>query len=184
MWEIWTVAMTTSCALGTVWPDQAIYWTLGNFLKPLPTINWPVQMLGWFYKILHIKWLFIFQVQLRYPLRVLKWWYKYYFCRSMAQCLVVVAAGFIQVYFVKKLFGSDSSKPGRPNMRTWTLFFSKWIWPPIFSTEHDTHSVLLQYLFSTDRHGHKYLSCETYNLNFTLWNLLTSFQYEMMHNFC
>jgi len=37
---------------------------------------------------------------------------------SMAQCIVVIASGFIQVYFVKKLFGSDSHKPGRPNMRT------------------------------------------------------------------
>ena len=25
----------------TVWPDWAIYWTLGNFLKPLATINLP-----------------------------------------------------------------------------------------------------------------------------------------------
>ena len=24
-----------------VWPDLAIYWTLGNFLKPLVTINFP-----------------------------------------------------------------------------------------------------------------------------------------------
>ena len=24
-----------------VWPDWAIYWTLGNFLKPLATINLP-----------------------------------------------------------------------------------------------------------------------------------------------
>ena len=24
----------------TVWPDWAIYWTLGNFLKPLATITW------------------------------------------------------------------------------------------------------------------------------------------------
>ena len=28
-------------ALGPVWPDWAIYWTLGNFLKPLATINLP-----------------------------------------------------------------------------------------------------------------------------------------------
>ena len=26
---------------GTVWPDWAIFWTLGNFLKPLATINLP-----------------------------------------------------------------------------------------------------------------------------------------------
>ena len=26
---------------GTVWPDLAIYWTLGNFLKPLATIDLP-----------------------------------------------------------------------------------------------------------------------------------------------
>jgi hypothetical protein len=38
--------------------------------------------------------------------------------RSLAQCVVVVASGFIQVYFVKKLFGSDTHKAGRPNMRT------------------------------------------------------------------
>ena len=25
----------------SVWPDLAIYWTLGNFLKPLATINLP-----------------------------------------------------------------------------------------------------------------------------------------------
>ena len=24
-----------------VWPEMVIYWTLGNFLKPLATINWP-----------------------------------------------------------------------------------------------------------------------------------------------
>ena len=28
-----------NCALLTVWPDWAIYWTLGKFLKPLATIN-------------------------------------------------------------------------------------------------------------------------------------------------
>ena len=28
-------------ALATVWPDWAIYWTLGNFSKPLATINLP-----------------------------------------------------------------------------------------------------------------------------------------------
>ena len=27
--------------LEPVWPDWAIYWTLGNFLKPLATINLP-----------------------------------------------------------------------------------------------------------------------------------------------
>ena len=27
--------------MGPVWPDWAIYWTLGNFLKPLATINLP-----------------------------------------------------------------------------------------------------------------------------------------------
>ena len=27
--------------LGAVWPDWAIYYTLGNFLKPLATINLP-----------------------------------------------------------------------------------------------------------------------------------------------
>ena len=27
--------------LVTVWPDCAIYWTLGNFVKPLATINLP-----------------------------------------------------------------------------------------------------------------------------------------------
>ena len=26
--------------LCAAWPDWAIYWTLGNFLKPLATINW------------------------------------------------------------------------------------------------------------------------------------------------
>ena len=28
----------------TVWPDWAIYWTLGNFLKPLATINLPKSL--------------------------------------------------------------------------------------------------------------------------------------------
>ena len=27
--------------LESVWPDLAIYWTLGKFLKPLATINLP-----------------------------------------------------------------------------------------------------------------------------------------------
>ena len=37
-----------------VWPDWAIYWTLGNFLKPLPTINLPKSptFLGNFLKVL------------------------------------------------------------------------------------------------------------------------------------
>ena len=36
----------------TVWPDLAIYWTLGNFLKPLGTINLPksTKFLGNFFK--------------------------------------------------------------------------------------------------------------------------------------
>ena len=29
------------CGCGSVWPDWAIYWTLGNFSKPLATINLP-----------------------------------------------------------------------------------------------------------------------------------------------
>ena len=28
-------------ALWSVWPDLANFWTLGNFLKPLATTNWP-----------------------------------------------------------------------------------------------------------------------------------------------
>ena len=28
----------------TVWPEWAIYWTLGNFLKPLATINLPKSL--------------------------------------------------------------------------------------------------------------------------------------------
>ena len=34
---------TTSCLLTVlpVWPDWAIYWTMGKFLKPLATINLP-----------------------------------------------------------------------------------------------------------------------------------------------
>ena len=27
-----------------VWPDLAIYWTLGNFSKPLAKINWPKSL--------------------------------------------------------------------------------------------------------------------------------------------
>ena len=43
-----------------VWPDWAIYWTLGNFLKPLATINLPKSptFLGKFWKgvkIFHIS---------------------------------------------------------------------------------------------------------------------------------
>ena len=36
-----------------VWPDLAIYWTMGNFLKPLTTINWPksATFLGNFSKV-------------------------------------------------------------------------------------------------------------------------------------
>ena len=30
--------------LHTVWPDWAIYWTLGKFLKPLATINLPKSL--------------------------------------------------------------------------------------------------------------------------------------------
>ena len=32
---------TPAAASAAVWPDWAIYWTLGNFLKPLATINLP-----------------------------------------------------------------------------------------------------------------------------------------------
>ena len=34
-----------NCGLGAVWPDWAINWTLGKFLKPLATINWPKSLL-------------------------------------------------------------------------------------------------------------------------------------------
>ena len=30
--------------LQAVWPDRAIYWTLGKFLKPLGTINLPKSL--------------------------------------------------------------------------------------------------------------------------------------------
>ena len=30
-----------SASLRPVWPDWAMYWTLGKFLKPLATINFP-----------------------------------------------------------------------------------------------------------------------------------------------
>ena len=32
---------TTSWPLSSVWPDSAIYWTLGNFSKPVATISLP-----------------------------------------------------------------------------------------------------------------------------------------------
>ena len=35
---VWNIG---SWDLSTVWPDLAIYWTLGKFLKPLATINLP-----------------------------------------------------------------------------------------------------------------------------------------------
>ena len=35
-------AFTYDCIrFQSVWPDWAIYWTLGNFLKPLAAINLP-----------------------------------------------------------------------------------------------------------------------------------------------
>ena len=34
-----TLAMLTFMKWGAVRPDRAIYWTLGNFLKPFSTIN-------------------------------------------------------------------------------------------------------------------------------------------------
>ena len=45
-----------------VWPDWAIYWTLGNFSKPLATISFPKSdtFLGNFYKGVKI---FIFLVK-------------------------------------------------------------------------------------------------------------------------
>ena len=36
----WLVRKMIFCPL-PVWPELAIYWILGNFLKPLATINWP-----------------------------------------------------------------------------------------------------------------------------------------------
>ena len=40
MQRLWTVTSLISfCALQTVLPDLAIYWTLGKFLKPLATIH-------------------------------------------------------------------------------------------------------------------------------------------------
>ena len=43
--------------LQPVWPDLAIYWTLGNFLKPLATINLPKSptFLGNFVKCQNLK---------------------------------------------------------------------------------------------------------------------------------
>ena len=40
------------CLCWVVWPDWAIYWTLGEFLKPLATINLPKSptFLGNFYE--------------------------------------------------------------------------------------------------------------------------------------
>ena len=49
----WDVSRPSlSCIRTAVWPDLAIYWTLGNFLKPLATINLPQspQFLGNFCK--------------------------------------------------------------------------------------------------------------------------------------
>ena len=42
--------------LPSVWPDWVIYWTLGNFLKPLATINLPksTTLFGIFYKCVQI----------------------------------------------------------------------------------------------------------------------------------
>ena len=41
--SLWIIEKTQSRqrCLQTVWPDLAIYWTLGNFLKPLATIHLP-----------------------------------------------------------------------------------------------------------------------------------------------
>ena len=43
LWKFNAYASSTSCLiqLQAVWPDWAIYWTLGYFLKPLATINLP-----------------------------------------------------------------------------------------------------------------------------------------------
>ena len=43
--EIWFFCQLSrlelKCYIAAVWPDWAIYWTLGNFLRPLATINLP-----------------------------------------------------------------------------------------------------------------------------------------------
>ena len=51
-----TLAMLTFMKWGAVRPDRAIYWTLGNFLKPLATINLPKfpTFLGDFFKVVKI----------------------------------------------------------------------------------------------------------------------------------
>ena len=43
IWKRWYRVLLVSLHpyLQAVWPDWAIYWTLGNFLKPLATINLP-----------------------------------------------------------------------------------------------------------------------------------------------
>ena len=45
--------LATFYPLPTVWPDWAIYWTYGKFLKPLATINLPKSptFLGIFVKV-------------------------------------------------------------------------------------------------------------------------------------
>ena len=51
-WKLCTTS-NSSWTMQTVWPDWAIYWTLGNFLKPLATINLPQSppFLGNFWKL-------------------------------------------------------------------------------------------------------------------------------------
>ena len=39
-WTTYLVTKNLICCL-TVWPDWAIYWTLGNFSKPVATISLP-----------------------------------------------------------------------------------------------------------------------------------------------
>ena len=54
-WRLFLVINTQACCLDLrgltrVWPDWAIYWTLGDFLKTLATINLPKSLLGNFCK--------------------------------------------------------------------------------------------------------------------------------------
>ena len=40
-WWVSRIEVLYGVTMQPVWPDWAIYWTLGNFLKPLATINLP-----------------------------------------------------------------------------------------------------------------------------------------------
>ena len=84
--------------------------TVGNFTETLSGVDRRIQVMRQFQQLSR-------GLEAR-DFNLLKSNISYVTTWSMAQCCVVILSGVIQVYFVKKLFGADKPRAGKPQMRT------------------------------------------------------------------